>query len=91
MTKYVLLRHICEVCGTDQNLTPDAAYEAGWDYPPRMGTYGVVGPRTCPNCVVNQTAWWALAVEKYTVDMLTPQQQETVARICGEPDSIAPP
>lgn len=56
-----------------------------------MGTFGVVGPRTCPTCIVNRTVWWALVVEKYTTDMLTPQQRETVVRICGEPDSIALP
>ncbi|GAA2396388.1 hypothetical protein [Mycolicibacterium llatzerense] len=87
----MILRHICEVCGADENLTPDAAFEAGWDYPPRMGTFGVVSPRVCPGCVINQTAWWALVVEGYTADMLTPQQRETVARIWGEPDSIALP
>ncbi|MCT7373126.1 MULTISPECIES: hypothetical protein [Mycolicibacterium] len=87
----MILRHICEVCGTEQDLTPEAAYEAGWDYPPKMGTFGVVGPRTCPTCIVNRTVWWALVVEKYTTDMLTPQQRETVVRICGEPDSIALP
>ena len=29
--------------------------------------------------------------QKYTADMLTPQQRETVVRIYGEPDSIALP
>lgn len=27
------LRHICEVCGTEEALTPDAVFEAGWDHP----------------------------------------------------------
>lgn len=31
------LRHVCEVFGVEELLTPDDAYEKGWDYPPRMG------------------------------------------------------
>lgn len=31
VAKHVMLHHICEVCGTEQNLTSDAAFEAGWD------------------------------------------------------------
>jgi hypothetical protein len=91
MEQHVILRHICEVCGNDQNLTPEAAYAAGWDYPPKMGTFGIFGPRTCPNCVINRTVWWALTVEKCTADTLTPQQRETIARILDEPGSIALP
>lgn len=87
----VHLRHICEVCGTEEILTAEAAYHAGWDYPPRMGAFGVIGPRTCAHCAVNQTVWWAITVEGYTTDMLTPQQKATIARILAEPTSIAAP
>jgi hypothetical protein len=69
--------HICEVCGVEEILTPEAAYEAGWDYPPRMGAFGVISPRICPHCLVNQTVWWAVAMEGYKADMLTPKQQLT--------------
>ena len=86
-----MLRHICEVCGTEQNLTPEAAFEAGWDYPPNMGTFAVISPRTCPDCEVNQTLWWALQVDGYTTNMLTVRQRETFQRICGEPGSITLP
>ncbi|MGB3353729.1 MAG: hypothetical protein WBB00_13270 [Mycobacterium sp.] len=41
-------RHICEVCGVEEILTPGDAFDLGWDYPPRMGQFGVVGPRCCP-------------------------------------------
>lgn len=85
------LRHICEVCGTEEILTAEAAYHAGWDYPPRMGVFGVIGPRTCSNCAVNRTVWWAITVDGYTTDMLTPQQKAVIARILGEPASIAEP
>ncbi|BCI84191.1 hypothetical protein MTY66_58160 [Mycolicibacterium sp. TY66] len=91
MARYVILRHICEVCGIEEHLTPEAAHEAGWDYPPKMGTFGVISPRTCPNCVVNQTLWWAVVVEKCTVDMLTTRQRETFVRITGEPGNITVP
>nr|WP_155911488.1 MULTISPECIES: hypothetical protein [unclassified Mycolicibacterium] len=87
----VRLRHICEVCGIEETLTPEAAYEAGWDYPPKMGSFGILSPRTCGHCVINQTVWWAMQVDGYTAEMLTPNQRATIARIVGEPDSIVAP
>ena len=32
------LIHICEVCGKTEILTPEEAFNEGWDYPPRMGS-----------------------------------------------------
>lgn len=87
----VRLRLVCEVCGVEELLTSEAAYETGWDYPPRMGVFGVVGPRTCPDCAINETVWWAIEVDGYTVDMLAPNQRATVARILAEPDSVVEP
>ena len=37
------LIHICEVCGKTEILTPEEAFNDGWDYPPRMGGFGIVG------------------------------------------------
>ena len=51
------LLHICEVCGRTEVLTPQEAFDEGWDYPPMMGSFGVVSPRTCPNCLMVDTAW----------------------------------
>lgn len=85
------LRHVCEVCGVEEILTPDVASANGWDYPPSMGAFGVIGPRTCSQCAVNQTVWWAIAVEGCTIDMLTAKQQATVARILGDPDIVDVP
>ncbi|TXI56048.1 hypothetical protein [Mycolicibacterium mageritense] len=85
------LRHVCEVCGVEEILTPEAGFEAGWDYPPKMGIFGIIGPRTCPNCPVNQTVWWALTADGYTPDMLNRQQLAIIERICGEPESISMP
>ena len=82
-------RHICEVCGVEEILTPSDAFDLGWDYPPRMGKFGVVSPRCCPRCPNVRTVWWALVIDGYTEDMLTAVQQETVRRIVGEPDSVA--
>lgn len=83
--------HICEVCGTEVLLTPDEGYEAGWDYPPKMGVFGVISPRICPNCLIAQTVWWAVVMDGFSVDMLTPRQVETIARIHGEPDNVVIP
>jgi hypothetical protein len=77
------LRHVCEVCRHEEVLTPEAAYQAGWDHPPRMGKLGVISPRTCPNCPINQTVWRALAMDHYTPDMLTLKQRATVTASSG--------
>jgi len=76
--------HICEVCGKTESLTPAQAYDAGWDYPPQMGEWGVVSPRTCQRCGMDATVWWALTTDKKTVSDLTPEQLATVARIRDE-------
>lgn len=81
--------HICEVCGLDQILTPASAFEAGWDYPPRMGAFGVISPRVCRSCLMTNSVWWAIAVEGYTTDMLSERQRQAVARILAEPESLA--
>lgn len=80
--------HICEVCELEEILEADVAFEAGWDYPPRMYSFGVVSPRTCPNCPITDTVWWALAVDKKIIEDLTNKQIETLQRIAKEPESI---
>ena len=82
------LIHICEVCGKTETLTPEEAFNEGWDYPPRMGGFGIVGPRTCGDCPINLTVWWALVSEKKSVSELSQQQRETIKGIQGEPESI---
>lgn len=82
------LRHVCEVCGRDEILTPAEAYSAGWDYPPKMGAFGIISPRTCPTCPMSGTAWAALELDGYTEDMLSDAQRAVVARILAEPASI---
>lgn len=84
----MLVRHVCEVCGVEAVLRPDAAFAAGWDHPPHMGAFGVVGPRLCPECPSSETAWWALVVAGRTLDQLTARQRAAVERIAGEPGSV---
>ena len=78
--------HICEVCGITKVMTPQEAFEEGWDYPPLMGSFGVVSPRTCCNCPITQTAWWALVHDKKQLKDLSCKQQKTIQRILDEPN-----
>ncbi|MEP9394364.1 hypothetical protein ABLE94_19210 [Gordonia sp. VNK1] len=83
------LRHVCEVCGVEAVLTATEAFESGWDYPPRIGQFGVVGPRTCGSCPMSETVWAALVLRGTSADKLTDAQRDVVARILAEPMSIA--
>ena len=83
-------KHICEVCGRSEILTPEEAFQAGWDYPPRMGFFGVLSPRTCPYCSLMDTVWAALVLKGMGPDDLTDAQKETLLRIVNEPDSVMP-
>ena len=85
------LLHICEVCGRTEILTPQEAYDAGWDYPPVMGTFGILSPRSCPNCDMRETAWAALMLRGVNQEELTERQKQTIERVVSEPDSIRVP
>lgn len=82
------LKHVCEVCGRDEVLNTEVAFNEGWDYPPRLGAFGIVSPRTCGRCSINDTVWWALMVDKVSVDDLDSKQKATLERILSEPESI---
>ena len=82
------LKHICEVCGREEVLTPEEAFEKGWDYPPMMGYYGIVSPRTCPDCSIENTVWWKLSSKNTFVSELTSKELEVIQRIQNEPESI---
>lgn len=84
------LHHICEVCGKDEWLTASDAYDQGWDYPPRMGIYGVLSPRTCGKCSMSDTVWCEVVVKGKSLDDLDKHQKEVVLRIINEPRSIMP-
>lgn len=84
------LKHICEVCGCEEVLDSDEAFELGWDYPPRSCSFGMVAARTCPKCSIDGTLWWALAMEGISIDKLSEKQAQTLSRIRNEPLSIMP-
>lgn len=52
--------HYCEVCGKKEFITAKEAFDAGWDYPPNMGHFGLLGPRTCGNCQMKDTLFWKI-------------------------------
>ena len=86
------LIHVCEVCGKTKIMTPEQAFNEGWDYPPRMGAFGVLSPRTCGDCTIEGTLWMAVQSEKIkTLEDMTPEQRVVLARIQNEPASIMPP
>jgi len=82
------LRHVCEVCGKEEVLTPDEAFEKGWDYPPRMGMFGVLSPRTCGECAMVDTIWWKLMYQNVKPEDLSDKDKLTLSRILNEPASI---
>lgn len=81
MTKF---KHICEVCGEERYFTPQEAFKAGWDYPPNMGAWQIVSPRTCQNCTIDKTLWWEMVVNKTPYEKLTEAQVLTLVRIQNE-------
>ncbi|MBR5341136.1 MAG: hypothetical protein IK151_04330 [Erysipelotrichaceae bacterium] len=83
-----IYRYVCEVCGKVEYLSPKEAYEKGWDYPPFIGEYGIVSPRTCPYCDMMDTAWAALVLHGKNVRELSDKQKEAIIRIINEPGSI---
>ena len=80
---------MCEVCGRTETLSAAAAYDAGWDMPPRMGDFGTVSPRVCPRCPMLATAWFAMALRGCALEDLTDRQRAAVARMLAEPESLA--
>lgn len=83
------MKYVCEVCDREDDLTEDEAFNAGWDYPPFIGAWGVVSPRTCGDCGIEKTVWWALVCDKKKVEDLTEAQQSTLQRILLEVNPLA--
>jgi hypothetical protein len=79
-----IYRYECEVCGRVEHLTEKDAFDTGWDYPPFIGRWGVVSPRTCGggSCGIDKTAYWAVM----NGAELTEQQARTITRILEEVD-----
>ena len=81
-------RYICETCGREEIMTSDDAHDKGWDYPPRMGTYGVLSPRTCPRCAISTTVYWKVAVGHVPFNELSQHDIGVIQRIQSEPASL---
>lgn len=86
--------HYCEVCGKKEYINAQEAFDTGWDYPPHIGNFRLLGPRTCGGCLLKDTLYWKVMTEKkipipVVVDgMLTPEERVTWQRIKGEPESL---
>lgn len=84
--------HYCEVCGKKELITAQEAYDSGWDYPPHMGHFGLLGPRTCGKCRLRDTLFWKINTSgKLPIVCegdLTPEELATWRRIKGEPESL---
>ena len=82
-------KYICEKCGrTGYYRDPEQAFLEGWDIPPHMGKYGVVSPRTCPDCDMTDTLWWKMRMEYRDVRELNEEEREVLRRILNEPESL---
>ncbi len=84
--------HYCEVCGAKAYITAEEAFKEGWDYPPKMGTFRLLGPRKCGNCGIEKTLYWKIHTQQslpiVLENTLTPAEKETWQRIKGEPESL---
>lgn len=86
--------HYCEVCGKKEFITAQDAFDNGWDYPPNMGHFGLLGPRTCGKCQLKDTLYWKVNTQKkvpipvVVAGILTPQERVTWHRIKAEPESL---
>jgi len=80
--------HICEVCGKTEMLSVEEAFNDGWDYPPRIGTFGVLSPRTCGDCAMTDTLWWRLINKQTDMEHLSEKDIELIKRIKGESENL---
>ena len=84
--------HYCEVCGRKEFITAKDAFDSGWDYPPQMGYFGLLSPRTCGNCTIKDTLYMKInSPGRFPVVIeseLTPAELITWRRIKSEPESL---
>lgn len=82
-----LFEYECEVCHVKEVLSEAEAYNKGWDYPPFMGLWGIVSPRTCPSCMMTDTAWWYIIQHQGDVTQMPENHIATVKRVLAERES----
>lgn len=84
--------HYCEVCGKKEYITAEEAFDRGWDYPPNIGRFGLLGPRKCGNCPIKDTLFWKVntagRIPIVLEGKLSPEELATWKRIKGEPESL---
>lgn len=83
--------HYCEVCGTKLYCTAQEAFDAGWDYSPQIGPFGLLGPRTCGKCSITDTLWWKVQQQELPIVIekdLTAEELKPWRRIKKEPESL---
>lgn len=84
--------HYCEVCGRKEFITAKEAFDRGWDYPPQIGHFGMLSPRTCGNCTMEDTLYIKVnSSERFPIvleDELTQEELITWRRIKAEPESL---
>ena len=84
--------HYCEVCEKKEFITAKEALDAGWDYPPHFGEFGLLGPRTCGNCSLKDTLFWKVHTELplpiVINEQLTSEEKIIWQRIKAEPESL---
>lgn len=84
--------HYCEVCGKKEFIAAKEALDAGWDYPPHFGGFGLLGPRNCGNCSLKDTLFWKVHTELplpiVINEQLTPEEKIIWQRIKAEPESL---
>lgn len=86
--------HYCEVCGKKEYVTAQEAFDNGWDYPPNIGQFGLLSPRTCGDCRMQDTLWWhvnndmKVPLPIVMEGMLKDEERITWRRIKAEPESL---
>ena len=84
--------HCCEVCGAKAWITAQEAFDSGWDYPPHIGDFGLLGPRTCGKCLLQDTLYWKIntvcKIPLVCEGDLSPKELTVWRRIRGEPESL---
>lgn len=84
--------HYCEVCGKKAFITAQEAWTSGWDYPPKLGRFGLLGARTCGSCPLTGSLYWKIhtsgGLPVVCEGNLTPEELVTWRRIKGEPESL---
>lgn len=83
--------HYCEVCGTKVFCTAQEAFDAGWNYPPQIGHFKLLGPRNCGKCSIMDTLFLKVQKQKFPIVIektLIEEELKTLNRIKNEPESL---